>query len=1080
MSNPRNLSSFTLIVTFVCLSLIGVVLVPLLPVKLAPSRSLPGLTVSFSMPGNSSRVIEAEVTSKLEAMMARVKGIRKVNSTSDNGSGSISLELDKHADIDVTRFEVSTIIRQTWPQLPEGVSYPQISTRRSDDKASRPFITYTLNAPANPILIQQYAEENIKPVLGQLKGIYKVELNGATPMEWQLEYDSDQLSRLGITLQAVQRAINRHYEKEFLGICSIEKGAEGREWIRLVRTSTEKEMEFEPGAIQLQAEDGTMVTLDKLIKVRHVEERPQSYYRINGLNSVYLYITAEETANQLNLSGEVKHLMGELQQKMPPGYEVHISYDATEYIQKELDKIYFRTGLTVLILLLFVALITRNLRYLFLIVTSLAVNISVAVILYYAFGLEMQLYSLAGITISLNLVIDNTIVMTDHILHRRNLKAFVSVLAATLTTIGALVIIFFLDEKIRLNLQDFAAVVIINLAVSLFVALFFVPSMIDKIGLEKKKRRKRRRFLLRPTFMKRLTVYFTRFYQGVIYYLCRFRVIACLLLLLGFGLPVFMLPEKMEGEGKWVEYYNKVFDNPTFKDKVKPVINKALGGSLRLFAEKVYEGSYFNRDEGEVVLSVYATLPNGSTLEQMNVLIKRMETYLSDFKEIRQFQTYIYNARQANIQIYFTKKNQRSGFPYTLKANIISKALTLGGGSWSVYGLQDQGFSNDVRESAGSFRVKLYGYNYDELSYWTEQLKEKLLLHRRIKEVTVNSEFSWWKDDYSEFYLDLDRLRMAKEHITATQLFAALRPVFGRDIYCGNVLFDSQTEQLKLSSVQGQRYDVWGLVNIPFFIDGRSYKLADFATVRKGQSPQKVAKENQQYRLCLQYEYIGSSEQGKKLLKKDLEEFNKILPMGYTAENEQDYWSWNKKDNKQYALLLIVIAIIFFTTAILFNSLKQPLAIIFVIPISYIGVFLTFYLFGLNFDQGGFASFVLLCGITVNASIYILNEYNASDKKKVSSVITGTCLHQGMEFENSAYLSDGRFYYSGIYSFYGGRWKRGFLVPFGSRYYRRVSYVYTWNIFVSAYILIEETKKIIKVLLFFFNRSVYFCCYKKR
>ena len=981
MSNPRNLSSFTLIVTFVCLSLIGVVLVPLLPVKLAPSHTLPGLTVSFSMPGNSSRVIEAEVTSKLEAMMARVKGIRKVNSTSDNGSGSISLELDKHANIDVTRFEVSTIIRQTWPQLPEGVSYPQISTRRSDDKASRPFITYTLNAPANPILIQQYAEENIKPVLGQLKGIYKVELNGATPMEWQLEYDSDQLSRLGITLQAVQRAINRHYEKEFLGICSIEKGAEGREWIRLVRTSTEKEMEFEPGAIQLQAEDGTMVMLDKLIKVRHVEERPQSYYRINGLNSVYLYITAEETANQLKLSGEVKHLMGELQQKMPPGYEVHISYDATEYIQKELDKIYFRTGLTVLILLLFVALITRNLRYLFLIVASLVVNISVAVILYYTFGLEMQLYSLAGITISLNLVIDNTIVMTDHILHRRNLKAFVSVLAATLTTIGALVIIFFLDEKIRLNLQDFAAVVIINLAVSLFVALFFVPSMIDKIGLEKKKRRKRRRFLLRPTFMKRLTVYFTRFYQGLIYYLCRFRVIACLLLLLGFGLPVFMLPEKMEGEGKWVEYYNKVFDNSTFKDKVKPVINKALGGSLRLFAEKVYEGSYFNRDEGEVVLSVYATLPNGSTLEQMNVLIKRMETYLSDFKEIRQFQTYIYNARQANIQIYFTKENQRSGFPYTLKANIISKALTLGGGSWSVYGLQDQGFSNDVRESAGSFRVKLYGYNYDELSYWTERLKEKLLLHRRIKEVTVNSEFSWWKDDYSEFYLDLDRLRMAKENVTATQLFTALRPVFGRDIYCGNVLFDNQTEQLKLSSLQGQQYDVWGLVNIPFFINGRSYKLADFATVQKGQSPQKVAKENQQYRLCLQYEYIGSSEQGKKLLKKDLEEFNKVLPMGYTAENDQDYWSWNKKDNKQYALLLIVIAIIFFTTAILFNSLKQPLAIIFVIPISYIGVFLTFYLFGLNFDQGGFASFVLLCGITVNASIYILNEYNAIRKR---------------------------------------------------------------------------------------------------
>lgn len=102
--------------------------------------------------------------------------------------------------------------------------------------------------------------------------------------------------------------------------------------------------------------------------------------------------------------------------------------------------------------------------------------------------------------------------------------------------------------------------------------------------------------------------------------------------------------------------------------------------------------------------------------------------------------------------------------------------------------------------------------------------------------------------------------------------------------------------------------------------------------------PQQIAKENQQYRLCLQYEYIGSYEQGNKIQKRDLEEFNKLLPMGYTAESDSQSWSWGKKDNKQYLLLLVVIAIIFFTTSILFNSLKQPLAIIFVIPVSYIGV----------------------------------------------------------------------------------------------------------------------------------------------
>lgn len=970
MSKIRTFSPFTLIVAFVCLSLVGLALLPLLPVKLSPSRTLPGLTVSFTMPGHSSRVIEAEVTSRLEAMLTRVKGVKQVNSTSDNGSGSITLEMDKHADMDATRFEVSTLIRQTWSQLPEGVSYPQIYASRSDYNASRPFMTYTLNAPATPMLIQRYAEEHIKPVLGQLKGIYKVELTGATPMEWRLEYDHIQLTQLGITLSDIQSAIAGQYEKEFLGICSIEKGAGETEWIRLVRSSTGKETEFHPEEIRLKTKQGTLVGLEKLIKVVHVEAEPTSYYRINGLNSIYLNLTAEETANQLELSKQVKQALRNLEQQMPSGYEVHIGYDATEHIQKELDKIYFRSGLTVLILLVLVALMTWSLRYLLLIITSLTVNLAVAFIFYYALGLEMQLYSLAGITISLNLVIDNTIVMVDHIRRRHNLEAFVSLLAATLTTIGALAIIFFLDDKLRLDLQDFAAVVMINLLVSLLVALLFVPAMIQKIGWGGMKKHKAR------LWVKRLGVWFSQVYLRLIGWLCRYRVTACLLLVLAFGLPVFLLPAKMEGEGHFAAYYNKVFNNSTYKEKVKPIVDKALGGSLRLFVDKVYSGSYFNREEGETVLSIYASLPNGSTLEQMNTLVKQMESYLSEFKEIRQFQTSIYSARRASIRIYFTKEHQHSDFPYTLKANVISRALQLGGGHWEVYGLQDQGFSNSVRESAGSFRVKMYGYNYDELAYWGERLKERLLTHRRIKEVTVHSEFSWYKDDYSEFYLDLDKHRLAKEEITGMQLFTALRSVFGRNIPCAHIVYDGQLETLRLTSRQSEAYDVWSLANLPFEINGNAYKLSDFATVQKGLSPQKVAKENQQYRLCLQYEYIGSSVQGRKLLQKDLEEFNAGLPMGYTAEDAEESWSWEKRDNKQYALLLIVIAIIFFMTSILFNSLKQPLAIIFVIPISYIGVFLTFYLFGLNFDQGGFASFVLLCGITVNASIYLLNEYN--------------------------------------------------------------------------------------------------------
>jgi hypothetical protein len=993
-NTKRGASAFTLIVAFICVALVGVALIPLLPVKLNPSGTLPGFSVGFSMPGSSARVVEMEATSKLEAMLVRIKGVKRISSTSGNGWGSIGIELDKHANMDAVRFEASTIIRQTWPELPDGVSYPYIQMRYSESKASRPFISFTLNAPSTPILIQQYAEEHIKTKLAQIPGIYKIDISGATPMEWRLEYDSEQLKHLGISLGDIQQAVSRYYQREFLGTYNVESASGGKEWIRLALVPGHKSDLFDPSDIQVKVTDGRIIRLDELVTVTRTEQEPQSYYRINGLNSIYLSVTAEESANQLKLSELVNAEMEKIQKVLPAGYEIHTSYDATEFIHEEMNKIYMRTGLTVLILLIFVLLITLNPRYLFLIVVSLSINMAVAVIFYYLFGLEMQLYSLAGITVSLNLIIDNTIVMTDHILHRRNLKVFMSILAATLTTMGALVIIFFLDERIRLNLQDFAAVVIINLAVSLFVALFFVPSMIEKIGLKKRERRTlfflsshnekaqgrlkgfRQASKVLHHFFYRFPVHFTRFYTWLIRILCRWRVAVCILLVLLFGLPVFLLPEEMEGKDWVAKTYNKTLGSSTYKEKIKPIVNKALGGSLRLFVEKVYEGSYFTRNE-EVVLTANATLPNGSTLEQMNVLIKKMEAYLSQFKEIKQFQTSVSSARRASISINFKKEYQHTAFPYTLKSNIISKALQLGGGSWGVYGLEDHGFSNDVRENAGSYRVKMYGYNYDELYHWAEYLKAMLLTHRRIKEVTINSEFSWWKDDYQEFYFNLNKERMAQEDISASALFSSIRPIFGKNMNIGSVLTEHGMESIKLSSRQSDEYDVWAMQYFPYSSGGKQYKLSELATVEKGQMPQKVAKENQQYRLCLQYEYIGSMEQGNRILEKDLKELREKLPMGYTADTEGGYWSWGKKDYKQYGLLLLVILIIFFTTSILFNSLKQPLAIIFVIPISYIGVFLTFYWFKLNFDQGGFASFVLLCGITVNASIYILNEYNS-------------------------------------------------------------------------------------------------------
>jgi multidrug efflux pump subunit AcrB len=100
--------------------------------------------------------------------------------------------------------------------------------------------------------------------------------------------------------------------------------------------------------------------------------------------------------------------------------------------------------------------------------------------------------------------------------------------------------------------------------------------------------------------------------------------------------------------------------------------------------------------------------------------------------------------------------------------------------------------------------------------------------------------------------------------------------------------------------------------------------------------------------------------------------------VGYKAFTPEYYWHGAKKATYAW-LILLVIAVIFVICAMIFNSIRLPLSIIGIIPVSFIGIFLAFGLFGFPFDQGGFASFVMVAGLVVNAGIYLIVAYS-SDK----------------------------------------------------------------------------------------------------
>ncbi len=157
--------------------------------------------------------------------------------------------------------------------------------------------------------------------------------------------------------------------------------------------------------------------------------------------------------------------------------------------------------------------------------------------------------------------------------------------------------------------------------------------------------------------------------------------------------------------------------------------------------------------------------------------------------------------------------------------------------------------------------------------------------------------------------------------------------------------------------------------------EDRILKISDYGTLNLETTTNALHKEDRQYIRVVSFEYMGSAKFGNEYLDEVLEEMKVIMPIGYEAKKQT--WSWNsEKAKREYGLLGLLIVGIFFICTILFENFKQPFYIIFLIPISFIGLFLIFSLFDFYFDQGGYAAFVMLGGLAVNAGIFILNDFN--------------------------------------------------------------------------------------------------------
>lgn len=974
MKLPKRLS-FPVLIYFIALSLVGLCLVPWLSIKLVPSRTTSQLSVSFSMHGQSPRVIESNVTAQIEAMLCRISGITDIRSTTGNGSGRVTISLDKKANMDAIRFEVSTAIRQLWPSLPEGVSYPNISVGYSDSRATSPLITYVLNGPGTPYSILQYADTHIRPQLTRIEGISTVSISGATAMEWQLEYDKDALVKYGITPNDISGAISARLGNRFVGMTTQ---ADTMYCAVYVKPSLGNGADLSD--IPVKRIERKMVRVGELAKITHQEQKARSHHRINGQNTIHMSIYANEQANQIKLSRQIRNSVENLTKTFPKGYELQLISDSSESIKKEITDVVVRSATALLILLLFVFLIHRDLKYLTVIMLSVGANIAVSFIFYYWLGIEIQIYSIAGITISLGLVIDNILIMADHLLHRNRMNIFMAILASTLTTIASLAVVFFLDEKTQLNLWDFARVLIINLSVSLMVALLLVPALLYNAHLTiKKKPMSVRR--------KRHVVRFNRFYGRLITFLCLHKKLCYAVLLLSFGIPSFLIPSSIKGKDTLATAYSTVMSSDACK-VVRSYLDPAIGGSLRLFLQRSSSG-HKGIERDIPTLTIQATLPNGSTLEEMNNTVKKVERSIMQFSGVEQFETSIYSPQSAYIRVSFTPEGIASGVPRKMRDAVVAQVVRIGNATWSVRGV-DRDFDNNVTMNGRNNAIKLSGYNYDKLMYYATWISKRMNEHPRIQRLLIVPMSYSSARDYEEYIFETSPEQLAVNDLNISNLSQAVQGMLPQSANAGTLISkENGNEPINLRPASLQTTEVWNVKNNLQQTGTKTFRIGDAANVARRQIPRDIEKSNQQYLLYIAYDFVGNGALNHAVVSKVVEECSKYLPMGYKIENVEYYSYDQPKKHTEFWVIVLIVLIIYIICCVLYNSFTMPLLVIAIIPISYIGIFLSFTAFKIPLNQGGFAAFILLSGLTCNSIIYMLNDYiSLRDEHKADSLRT--------------------------------------------------------------------------------------------
>jgi HAE1 family hydrophobic/amphiphilic exporter-1 len=900
-----------------------------LPIDMMPDVEIPVLSIISEFPGASPETVEREVTKRIEEAVNPISGVKHVMSGSREGLSSVIVEFNLEVKINDVSQEARAKINAIRRELPEGMKEPVI---QKFDFAAMPIVSLAVRSNVlNPRDLTTLADRKIKRRLESIAGVAKAKLVGSSKREVAVNLDPARLQALGMGVDEVVFGLRSENVNTPLG--RLNRG--GSE-MPLRISGKPKDVDDYPGMVI--ARRGTQpITIGDVGTVVDTVEEQRSLALVNGEPAVAIDITKQTKANTVAVVDAVKKAIAELGQELPAGTEIQIVRDSSVFIRDAVSDVQMTLVLGAILTVLIVFCFLNSWRST--VITGLTLPISVisSFIVMYFLNMTLNMLTLMALSLAIGLLIDDAIVVRENIVRHleRGEDHFtaaregtteigLAVLSTSMSIMAVFVPVAFMKGIIGRFFFQFGLTVAFAVLVSLFVSFTLDPMLSSRWYDPDIERKGRRNFLQRR--LDGFNAWFERTADGYK------RVI-----------------------GWALDHRGLVIGGATI----------AFLAGLTVFA--LLQTEFMTpMDQGEFAIR-FKSAPAASIVETRGRLEEVLKA-LKEYPEVR----YTYasigagDADTVRDVLIFVKMTERKERKISLK-NFVSVVRTR---------LETiPGITVSVLEEPDAWQkplqIAIRGEDIPMLKRYAGELKRELYKVRGIVDVEAAME-----QDLPEYRLIVDRERAAATGLGTSAVASTLGVLIGGQAVSTYEDETGEAVDVRLRLPGNLREDVTQVGNLRLSVPGPKgmalVPLADLVTVERATSPSEINRRDlaRQVVVDANLDNLPLGTAGQEAMK--AAQRVKLAP-GYKVVMQGDTEMMVESFGYLAEALLLAVIFVYLILAAQFESFIDPLAIMFSLPLSIVGMAGTLALTGDTINIMSLIGLIMLMGLVTKNAILLVD-----------------------------------------------------------------------------------------------------------